>query len=643
MRGVRRAVCWRAWGAWATLLMLLCPALAGAAAPSRPLVTVRLFVDLECPHSRLAWPVYRDALRAFPQTQLIIHHMPLTRHPHAQMAAIAAVAARAQGLEQAFIDALLRDPVPDAAAIARAATVAGLDADDFARHIEAPAAASTVERERQAGFAFGIQATPSALVNGRGIAGAPPTEALARALQLASQDALAARRVQGAAADVERLGLMREAPEFAAAFDSLVAGRPVSAAAAALPAAPARLGTRFRVDLDGAEWAAGAASAPVTAVLFLDPLSGWQMAQLRALLAYHPGTTLRVVAKALPRLDTRGQLDRAQPGPLEVALLLAAAVQLKPDSADKLLAQLAVRADLSPADVEAAAGALGIAQADLRRAALAPSASARVQATVALAARVDAQPGALYLNGRRWLGQATDPALGAALQACTAESRQRQSSGIAPDRVYASLIEQGRSITDAERDLLAPEVLGDTSLLPEFGSNGPLVHLFVDFASPHSRAAFYMVRRLVGSADLGIRLRMVSIASASEPAVTASGAAFVAAAHMGKGMAFAEQLFGARDPNHWPTLFAIVKKLHLPLAEFQKRVDAESTRAVAAMAARLLRRLDMADEPVLYMGDRLYAGPLDEGRIERAIGLLRDGPGQQGGDKADPGVDRAVP
>jgi len=269
------------------------------------------------------------------------------------------------------------------------------------------------------------------------------------------------------------------------------------------------------------------------------------------------------------------------------------------------------------------ASGLGIAVADLRRAAAAPAATVRVQHAVTLAAGVDAQPGALFLNGRRWLGRASDPAFGAVLEELAAQARARQAAGVPPEKVYAALIEPGRWRSDEERDIGVPERLGDVSLLPEFGTGGPPVHLFVDFASPHSRAAFYMVRRLVSGTSPGIRLRMVSIASAAEPGVTASGAAFVVATKMGKGMEFAEQLFTARDPNHWPTVFAIVKKLRLPLATFQKQVDAEATRAVAAVAARLLRHLDIADEPALYIGERLYVGPLDEARIERAVRFVQ--------------------
>jgi hypothetical protein len=259
----------------------------------------------------------------------------------------------------------------------------------------------------------------------------------------------------------------------------------------------------------------------------------------------------------------------------------------------------------------------------------APATTARLFQTLDLAARTDARPGALFLNGRRWLGLTTDAGLDASLLQLEAEARQHASQGTPPAEVYARLIQPGRWRSDAELDLQPPEVLGDTSLLPILGPERPGaqdVFLFVDFASPHSRAAFYMLRRLIGSRDLPVRLHMGSIASATEPCVTPSGAAFVVATTLGKGQEWAERLFDLNKPNDWPTLFAEAKKSKLPLPTFQKLVDAEATRAVARAIASLKTRLDMAEEPVLYIGDRLYAGPLDEARIEQAIRFVHAPP-----------------
>ncbi len=584
-----------------------------------PLVTVRLFLDLECPYSRQAWPLWREAVQARqPAVALVVQHLPLSRHPHAQAAALAAVAARQQGKELAFIDALLRDPVPDGTAIGKAARAVGLDADAMARFVEAPQTKAMVDRERQAGLALGVRATPGALVNGRGIGGVPPEPALRRALDLATAEAKAALQDAGSAADPERLGLLKHAPEFLPAFDALRTGRALGAPAAQVPPS-GQLGPRYRVPVLAHDVIIGSANASVTAVLLLDPGAPWQVGAVRDLVARQG---LRVVVKLMPRTDGRGSLER-RTGTLDVVLLLTALAMQQPEIAGKIMAELARKATLTAAEVEAKAQALGVDTAKLRPIQAAPATTGMLFQTLDLAARTEARPGALFLNGRKWLGLTSDAGLDAAVRELDTEARQRATQGLPPADVYDKLVAAGRWRSDAELDLQPAEQLGDTALLPVIGTAGQDVYLFVDFASPHSRAAFYMLRRHINSRDLPIRLHLASIASATEPCVTPSGAAFVVAAALGKAYEFAEKLFDLGKPNDWSALYTEIKKLKLPLAVFQKQIEAEETRAVARATASLKARLDMADEPVLYIGNRLYTGPLDEARIEKAIRFVR--------------------
>lgn len=625
-------------------IALLLPALLGAApravealepkpasglvdeAQQRALVTVRLFLDLECPYCRQAWPVYRDAVKAQLRrgdeggVRLVLHHLPLTRHPNALPAAHAAMAARKLGKELEFVDVLLKDPVPDAAAVARAAAAVGLDGSAMAKLVASKEIAAAVQQERQASLAFGIQATPAALVGGRGIAGTPPPEALARALQNASQQASKALQEAGASADVERMALMRHQPDFLPAFDALRAGRLSGDPRDEPPAVRGHLGERFRVLLREPEVAAGPVDSAVTAVLLLDPTTAWQVAQVRELLALQrKAPNLRVAVKLLPRPG-----GRSHKAGLETALLLTAAAQLQPGQVGKLLEAAVQRPTLQAAEIEAMALAQGWDTAALRKAAEQPPATVAVQAGYELAQRVQAQPGAMFLNGRRWWGQVADGGLPAALQTLTAEAERLVAAGTPRGQVHAALVQAGRYLQDGEIDLQPPEPLGDLSPLPRFGEVGVEVALFVDFASPHSRAAYYMLRRLVNSPDAPIRLHMASLTSTTAPCVSAAGASFATAARFGKGLELAEQLFGMRNPNDWQGIFAKAKALGLKPADFQRAIDAEATRAVSRATAALRDRLDFGDEPVIYIGGRLYTGPLDEARLERAVRFLRD-------------------
>lgn len=302
-----------------------------------------------------------------------------------------------------------------------------------------------------------------------------------------------------------------------------------------------------------------------------------------------------------------------------MALLLVAATRSNPELAAKWLNSLLQKPALTLADLEGSAAAAGLDATALRRAAELPATTVDLQENMRLAAHVEAQGGSIFLNGKRWLGHAGDNGLPNAIVQCSHEVTPLLARGLTPQQAYAQLTGDAKFRGDAELDLLAPERLGEMTGLPHFGSAGTPVHLFVDFASPHSRAAFFMLKHLIGRGDTPIVLTLASIASASEPCVTPAGAAFYVADKMGKGLDFADGLFNARNPNDWPTIFALTKKLHLSQPQLQKNIESEPIRQMARMTAKLKAQLDMGEEPVLYIGDQLYQGPLDESRIERAV------------------------
>jgi hypothetical protein len=206
----------------------------------------------------------------------------------------------------------------------------------------------------------------------------------------------------------------------------------------------------------------------------------------------------------------------------------------------------------------------------------------------------------------------------------------------APSALRSSGADPGARATST--DLSEPEALGDLSALPAFGT-GVSVYLFMDFTGPGSREAFRILRPMVDSPDLSIRLHMASYVSHAEPGMTASGATFAVAARLGKGLEMAERLFASSRPNDWSVIRRLVRKLRLPKRAFQRGIDASSTGAVARLAADLSVRLDMADDPVIYVGDRLYTGPLDPERLVRAVRQVRDvSSPTDGGPTAAPGA-----
>lgn len=613
---------------WLVLAVALGVGVAAAAAPSPPLVTVRLFLDLQDPLCREAWQVYRRVLTPLgADAALRVHHLPLVRHPHARAAAQAAAHAASKGLELGFIDALQSHPVPDAPALAGAAAIAGLSPADVARAAASASGsdlAQRVERDRQAAVAFGVRAAPSALINGRGVAGVPPAGALGRAVEGARQACAALRAGGDPIADCEVAGVRASAPASEGAFEILRKGAaPIRPAAPSVPTG--HLGERFRVELAGDELSTGGPAQPVTAVFFADLLDPTQRADLQTLLSMAAKGGVRVVVIALPRLDP-GSRGPAREGSLRMALaLLALQARLPPAARAAVIAGLGERQAAGMTAVERLASRHGVSATMLREAAASPVAAVRLDAALRLASLVDARPGALYLNGRRWHGR-LDASLAPALAEVRKEADALVARGVQVGRIYPALVSQGRVIVQAERDLQAPETLGDTEAMPLLcGISAPdgrpalPVHLFVDFQSLASRAAFHGLRHLCRHDRHPIALRMVSITSAAKPGVSPSGATFVVAASRGSGLEIAQKLFSMRDPNAWGGLKRLAKRMGISLKQLQSQVDGPAATAAAATAMRLKAELEMDDDPVLYIDGRRYLGPIDEQRIIAAV------------------------
>ena len=155
--------------------------LAGAPVRGNPKapVTIVEFSDFQCPFCVRARPtvarvreVYGDRVR------FAFRHYPLDFHPQAQKAGEAAACAGEQDRFWQMHDRLWENPqklaVPELKAHAQAL---GLDATAFASCLDSSRHAGLVERDMQAGQAYGVSGTPAFFVNGRPLIGAQPFEA----------------------------------------------------------------------------------------------------------------------------------------------------------------------------------------------------------------------------------------------------------------------------------------------------------------------------------------------------------------------------------------------------------------------------------------------------------------------------------
>lgn len=601
-------------------------AAAGAAAASTSdngSIPIRMFVDLQDEHSRAALEQVFSVLDEASDTSafaVLLHHVPLSRHAAARAAAAAAYAARQQGKEEAFVRALLQRASLHTDDLQAAAKAAGLDPTRLDQDRATSATLDEIERERRAAIAFGVRATPTALIGGRGVVGVAPRGVLRQAMVDAR--GAWARCLGRGVRDCERDVVRRRAPASLVAL-AMLRGRGLGRLGADKGrdrGVRGSLGDRWRVELRGDEPAIGAAKPEAIAVYFVDVTDPAAPADLQALLdlaAHRPW--LRLVILPL------GETEPGRGGTSAAAVDTSVALwsELRGKSAAEQLA-LWTRLSSQPAPVDSGGLARIVGWTEATRSARVGDTAATVLAerNVRLAVTVDGRPGALYIQGRAWQGTARDEGLAGALDDAKAEMARQPRKGIAG---YAHLVASGRARDEAEIDLDGDEDLGELSCAVDLGTAGPPgvavvdAWLFVDFAQPGSRAAFHALRLLREHPVHPVHLHLASIASSAEPGVTPASAALHVCARRGKALDCALSLFSVNDPNDWRQLRRALRRFGIKPQQLGEGAALPQVKDAMASAAAAAGRLDMVDDPVLYIGKRRYLGPVDENRITRAV------------------------
>jgi protein-disulfide isomerase len=148
--------------------------------PNAPLWIVE-YIDYQCSACRRASEAVRSRLEADPEGVYVqVRFYPMENHPHGFTSAVYAECAARQRKFFALHHLLFeRQPewsgLGDIGSTFRAyAREAGLDVDRLAACVEDPAAAEAVRAERRDAALLGVNATPTAFVNGKMLVGWRP-------------------------------------------------------------------------------------------------------------------------------------------------------------------------------------------------------------------------------------------------------------------------------------------------------------------------------------------------------------------------------------------------------------------------------------------------------------------------------------
>jgi protein-disulfide isomerase len=145
--------------------------IAGAPAkgPTDARITLVEFSDFECPYCSKAAAKVEAILQAYPKdTRLVYKQYPLPDHPHARMAAEAALAALAQDKFWPMHDKLFANGRHlSAETIAGIAKDIGLDMEKFQADMQSASVKQTLRKDIADGDKVDIQGTPTIFVNGK--------------------------------------------------------------------------------------------------------------------------------------------------------------------------------------------------------------------------------------------------------------------------------------------------------------------------------------------------------------------------------------------------------------------------------------------------------------------------------------------
>lgn len=137
--------------------------------PANGRITVVEFSDFECPFCSKAAAKVDAVLQAYPKDiRLVYKQFPLSTHPHARMAAEAALAAHAQNKFWPMHDKLFAYSrrLSDATVLAAAKEI-GLDLARFQSDLKSAKIKQTVEKDIADGNKAEINGTPTIFINGK--------------------------------------------------------------------------------------------------------------------------------------------------------------------------------------------------------------------------------------------------------------------------------------------------------------------------------------------------------------------------------------------------------------------------------------------------------------------------------------------
>ena len=573
---------------------------------SDPLVVVIESADFQCPFCARVQPTIQRLLRDYPGlVQVRYRHNPLPFHPSARPAALASMAAHAQGKFWEMAELLYENQreLTDEKFLELAEELK-LDIDQFKRDLDNPSIAAKIDADAAAMTALGALGTPNFFVNGVQVKGAQSFDVFKRIIDDQLQQAGALVKAGATPAEAYVTLARKNAKDPAAFVDYGILEEEAPGLGAAepggAPAAPKQVAdeTVYKVTVDKDDAQKGSPDALVTIVLFSEfqcPFCSRVAPTIKKIEEIY-GDKVRVVFKHNP-LPFH---DNAMPAS-EAAL--AAQEQGKFwEMHDKLFAN---QQKLDAASLDGYARDLGLDMVKFKAAMDTHKFKKNIAADQALAEKVTARgtPNS-FINGRKVTGARPFEDFKAVIDEELDKAEKLVEAGTPRTSLYATLISSGKTFSELSDDVKTIKTDG----APILGTaDAPVkIAVFSDFQCPYcSRVGppLEEVKKHYGD-KVAVVFKHFPL-SFHQNAMPAAEAA-EAAGEQGKFWEMHDKLFANQKALSRDDLEKYAAELGLDMAKFKASLDSHRNQQKIKDSLAEGQTVGVRGTPSLYINGRAF-------------------------------------
>jgi len=589
--------------------------------PEDALVTMVEFSDYECPFCSRAHATVQQLQKDYgSKLRVAMKQNPLSFHPRAQPAALAALAAGQQGKYWQMHDKMFANArALDDQSLENYAKEMGLNVAKWKADMADPKHKETISKDQTLAQSLGATGTPAFFINGRKISGAQPIEQFKSVIdqEIAKTEQMVKEGV-------------RKGDIYAKVLEKGVTTPP--APQGAPPAAPAA-GAVKKVDIPGDSPSKGPKHAKVTIVEWSD---------FECPFCSRVGPTLKQIEQTYGK-DVK-VVFRHQPLSFHPNAKLAAAASMAAHEQgkfweyhDKLFAN---QKALQRADLEKYAQELGLNMAKFKAALDTGKYNAKIEQDAAAGSAVGANgTPTFYINGREQVGAGSFETFKGIIDQEIAKADKLLASGVKLEQLYEKVMSEAGTTVPAAAQAPAPAAQPvkqvNVGNAPVHGPKDAPVTIvaFSDFQCPFCSRAVPTLKQIEETYKGKVRIAFKNQPLPFHSNARIAAAAALAAHEQGKFWEYHDKLFANQQALDRASLEKYAEEMKLDMKKFRTALDTNKFEAQISAESAEGTQLGADGTPTFFINGRQLVGaqPFDQFKQ-----IIDDELGKKGGKGAAP-------